>query len=541
MAEIVEYRVERTLDELNLLVEFGIFTQNEAKEIVAKRERFEYTLRRKTKSKLDYLKYIRFETNLLESIEKYKKRIISDYYNSKKSSDTVEEIERKILLLQAKKLNDIIRSRSTHISSLFRKLTIKFQFDKKLWLAYIEFAKTRNWNNRVTALYWRLLRVAGDDQSIWLQAAAHEVEVNKTYDIARGLYLKALRHHPKCPKVWVEYFKMELKYMEVIDKRARIVFKTLESVDDKNTQKSGEEDIWADTSSELKEEEPTQNEDLDKASDNEPSKNEDTEDNEKNKPPVVKPLDEDDAILLGRLPKLVYDNALIALDSISESNDFITNVMQSILTSNEETKGLISVKEHIMQDLEHRNSSNDPRVSKDLLNACNTAESLEAYLRDKNLSKSFKRIKKHERSKLDHLYECYEASGIESTRSMFSTYEKSVKNQTLSLYVGMIQVELWELKKDNSPESIDRIRSIYDKALMKFGKTKPKLWYEYLQFEHIHAKNLTDLDRINHLYQRALATLEASKVDKFLEKYTLIRVNSSATDIEYSDYSDLED
>lgn len=380
MAEIVDYRVEKTLDELKLLVDFGIFDEQHAKEIVAKREQFEYLLRRRTKSKLEFTKYIKFEMNLLNSIEKYRKTVLRT-----KPKDPSEELDHKILKLQAKKLSDIIRSRSAHISFLFRRLTTSFQFDKRLWLAYIDFAKQRKWNARVSALYWRLLRVVSDDEDIWVAAAMHEVQVNETIDTAKKIYLMGLRHHPKS---------------------IRILSKLAEICD---------------------------------------------------------------------------------AESLKKYREAIAN------------------------------------------EATETAD------------KRTKKSKAPQQSKMEILYECYDSKGLDETRKLFEDLEKSVKNQTLSLYVGMIQVESWQLAKDKSKDQLDRLRAIYNKALLKFGRTKAKLWYEYLQFEYQNAKTLDDFERINQLYTRAQATLDPSKVDRVIEKYNLMQVNPSKTDIEYSDYSDLED
>lgn len=391
MAEIVEYRVEKTRGEIELLVEFGIFTKEAAKEILAKRENFEYTLRRRTKSKLDHLKYIRFEINMLDAIEKYKKQVIRDYEKHKKETGE-EDLDRKILMLQAKKLNNVVRSRCAHISSLFRKLTTGFQFDKKLWLAYIDFAKSRKWNSRVTALYWRLLRVSGDDPDLWLAATQHEIEANKAYNTARGLFVRALRHHPISKKICSAYLKMETDL--------------------------GTEDI----------------------------------------------------------------------DSLRE------------------------LAEKMIQEEDKQQQT-------------------EVETRNKPRSKSC----------MDRIYECYDSRGLDETRNYFKELEGSVQNRKLSLYVAMIQVETWQVAKVKSQEQLNRIRSIYDKALMKFGESKPKLWYEYIHFEHEHAKNLNDFERINQLYSRAQATLHPSKVDRVIQKYTLLQANPSKKDIEYSDYSDLDD
>lgn len=387
MAEIVEYRIDRTLDELKLLVDFGIFDDQHAKEVIRQREIFEYGLRRRTKSKLDYLKYIRFETNLLHSIEKYRKTIL------KNSESLEDEIDRKIFRLQSKKLNEIIKCRSAHINALYRKLVTKFQFDKRLWIAYIEFATERKWMKRVSALYWRLLRVASSDESTWISAAQHEIDVNRDQNTARKLYLMGLRHHPKS---------------------------------------------------------------------------------------------------LGILTKL------------EELCD---------------TETVRKYKEQVEQ--EKARYVGEPATLSNQTAASEPAQG---------------------RSRMDIIYECYETKGIEETRKLYSTMENRIKEQTLSLYVGMIQVECWQLPKDNSTGQLDRVRAIYDKALTKFGRDKAKLWYEYLQFEHQHAKTLDDLERMNQIYNRAQASLDFSKVDRVIEKYTMLQVNQpSRVDIEYSDYSDLDD
>lgn len=535
MAEIVEYRVERTLDEVNLLVEFGIFDKEYAKEILAKRQQFEYALRRRTKNKLDSLKYIKFEINLLESIEKYKRTVLKNHFkeSSEDSLEKLDEIERKILLLQAKKLNDIIRSRSAHVSSLFRKLATKYQFDTKLWLAYIEFAKNRKWNTRVSALYWRLLRVAGNDESIWVQAAEHEIEVNKAYDTARGLYLRALRHHPKSWNLWSKYFIMEMKFMDIVAQRARIVFRVTtdtssEAMTDDNSRSNNNSshDIWADTAeniNELEDADMTAEKSLDG----------------ENRVPEVKSIDENDDIINGKLPKIVYDNASKSIEIITGFSSFIVIILNYIYNISEKSKGSISVEEYILEDLKQNGES---KICSELLSKCKDQKSLQEYVQETESSSRSKRAKTHECTKMDLLYESYETKGIDATRSLFEKSEKFIKNQTLSLYVGMIQVELWELKKyPNDQDIFKRIRSIYDKALLKFGKEKPKLWYEYIQFEHNNSKSLDDFDRVNQLYSRAQKTLDPSKVDRLIEKYTLIHVNSSNAELEYSDYSDLEE
>lgn len=534
MAEVVDYRVEKTIDELNLLVEFGLFKKQHAKDILAQREKFEYTLRRRNRTKLDYLKYIKFEWNLLESIDAYRKTVTKNLHKAKKSSNKEEELERRILILQTKKLNDIIRSRSAHISSLFRRLTTSFQFDKDLWETYIDFAKSRKWNTRVSALYWRLLRVAAQDPKIWIRAASHEVDVNRAYDTARGLYLRSLRHHPQSVDIWFEYFKLEVNFMDMMDQRARIVFKTLKALkDDESDGKDGATEAGWDedpNGENLGFEEDVEDEKAD-------AQAEDHLKDDEKRPEAIKPIEESDEIISGHLPKVVYKNASKAFKNPADLQKFIVLIMSYLLSADIKANGLDKLKEYISTDLK----STDDIAQRKLGENCCDKEYLSQL--GSELSSSHSPTKKLKpssvsKTKLDLLYECYESKGIEETRILYQKFDSSVRDQTLSLYVGMIQVETWQLVKDQSKDQLDRIRNVFERALWKFGKKKPKLWYEYLQFEHKYLKDLKDIETMNAIYLRGQATLEPKKAQLLIEKYNQFQVNN---EVEYSDYSDLDD
>lgn len=202
--------------------------------------------------------------------------------------------------------------------------------------------------------------------------------------------------------------------------------------------------------------------------------------------------------------------------------------------------GLTNIKKFILSNLQKRLDDGDQRVTQDLLNACQDPENLKELMSRPESSAKKQRLAQ-KLSNMEKLYECYESNGIEDTRELFKKLSGSVKNHSLSLYVGMIQVEQWQMKKDTSHEQISRIRSIFETALQKYGRVKAKLWYEYLQFEYEHSKSMEDLERINQIYLRAQSTLVPSKVDRVIERYAIIQTKQSNTDIEYSDYSDLED
>ncbi|NXS54063.1 UTP6 protein, partial [Brachypteracias leptosomus] len=50
--------------------------------------------------------------------------------------------------------------------------------------------------------------------ALWIMAAKWEMETQLSSESARHLFLRALRFHPECPKLYQEYFRMELMHAE---------------------------------------------------------------------------------------------------------------------------------------------------------------------------------------------------------------------------------------------------------------------------------------------------------------------------------------
>ncbi|KAK7345691.1 hypothetical protein VNO77_16301 [Canavalia gladiata] len=64
MADVVQYKLERMLDELDGLEQHGLFSRREIAEIVKQRRKFEYRLQRPCPLKHDFLAYVQYETQL---------------------------------------------------------------------------------------------------------------------------------------------------------------------------------------------------------------------------------------------------------------------------------------------------------------------------------------------------------------------------------------------------------------------------------------------------------------------------------------------
>lgn len=77
MADTVRYLMEEMVPELEELEQKGYFSRKEVKQIVQRRQEFEYQLKRRAALKQDYYRYIEYETKLedLRQLRKRKLRI----------------------------------------------------------------------------------------------------------------------------------------------------------------------------------------------------------------------------------------------------------------------------------------------------------------------------------------------------------------------------------------------------------------------------------------------------------------------------------
>ncbi|XP_038613381.1 U3 small nucleolar RNA-associated protein 6 homolog [Tachyglossus aculeatus] len=191
MAEIVEQRIEDRLPEFEQLERVGLFTRKEIKAIIKKVSALEYKIQRRALFKEDFISYIQYEINLLELI---KKRRARTGYSFKK-----EEIEYSII---------------RRIQGVFRRATAKWQDDIQLWLSHVAFCKKWNMKTQLSKLFSSLLAIHPNKPALWIMAAKWEMEDRLSSESARHLFLRALRFHPESPKLYQEYFRMELMHAE---------------------------------------------------------------------------------------------------------------------------------------------------------------------------------------------------------------------------------------------------------------------------------------------------------------------------------------
>lgn len=222
MAEVVELRLERGLNELLELERTGLFTKDEIKTIVRKREDFEYKLQRMAKKKEDYLKYITYEMSLLQLVRVRRKKTSGSSQGGRIASTAEKSIGKRI-------------------AAIYRSLVFKYQSDLSLWLSYLDFCQSMDWRGTVSGVYGQILQRHPHQEHLWVAAAKFELEVNLTVQPARQILQRALRINDQSPLIWREYFKLEVMYADKIYARRRIL--TNGSSNNENLSKNDMNDI----------------------------------------------------------------------------------------------------------------------------------------------------------------------------------------------------------------------------------------------------------------------------------------------------------
>ncbi|XP_073309174.1 uncharacterized protein [Primulina huaijiensis] len=200
MADVVQFKLERMLDELDDLERRGLFSRREIAEIVKRRRKFEYRLKRPSPLKQDFLAYIDYEKNL-ESLRLLRKKSFSNNSGGKKSKKSVSDY-----------------AGVSRILETYRLATNRFKGDIELWFQYLEFCRARG-NGRMKKALAQLVRFHPKVPGVWIYAAAWEFDQNLNVAAARSLMQNGLRACPTSEDLWIEYIRMELTYLNKLKAR----------------------------------------------------------------------------------------------------------------------------------------------------------------------------------------------------------------------------------------------------------------------------------------------------------------------------------
>lgn len=218
MADVVQYRLERMVDELDDLERRGLFTRREISEIVKKRRHFEYRLKRPCSLKEDYLSYIDYESHL-DSLRKLRKKslLLDTTQNDNIENDSNKKKNKK---KWKKSISDFACTR--RILDIYRLACVRYKGDIDLWFRYLEFCRERG-HGKMKQVLAQVLRFHPKVPGLWIYAAAWEFDHNLNVAAARALMQSGLRACPDSEDLWVEYLRMELTYLNKLKARKAVL------------------------------------------------------------------------------------------------------------------------------------------------------------------------------------------------------------------------------------------------------------------------------------------------------------------------------
>ena len=128
MADVVQYRLERMITELDDLERRGLFSRREIAEIVKQRRKFEYRLKRPSLIKSDFEAYIDYEKKI-DALRLLRKKAVA------------REMKEKGNKKMKKSVSDF--AGVSRILEIYRLATNRFKGDIELWFRYLEFCRER--------------------------------------------------------------------------------------------------------------------------------------------------------------------------------------------------------------------------------------------------------------------------------------------------------------------------------------------------------------------------------------------------------------
>ncbi|GFP90177.1 U3 small nucleolar RNA-associated protein 6 [Phtheirospermum japonicum] len=230
MADVVQYKLERMLTELDDLERRGLFSRREIAEIVKQRRKFEYRLKRPSPLKQDFVAYIDYEKQL-DALRLLRKKSLLRKSGTKKSKKSVSDF-----------------AGVARILDIYRLATTRFKGDIELWFQYLEFCRARR-NGRMKKALGQIVNLHPKVPGVWIYAAAWEFDTNLNVTAARSLMLSGLRMCPSSQDLWVEYLRMELTYLTKL--KARKVALGENVVNKPLVPKNADEEQWRNENKEL--------------------------------------------------------------------------------------------------------------------------------------------------------------------------------------------------------------------------------------------------------------------------------------------------
>ena len=207
MTDSAQHYIELLSDDLYDLCEKSLLDLQEVREITKKMSTFENRLQRRISKKQDFLSYVSFLISLKTLLSLRKKRLgIEDKCHSADA-------------MPIKKIHQV-----------FARATKKFSADLDLWLEYIKHCIQFESTKVLSRVFGQALLLHPLEVKLWILASRFEMENQSNMPAARTLMHRALRIIPENEELWLEYFRLELLYLDKLNKRKEMMLggKTME-------------------------------------------------------------------------------------------------------------------------------------------------------------------------------------------------------------------------------------------------------------------------------------------------------------------------
>jgi U3 small nucleolar RNA-associated protein 6 len=255
MAEQVQSILERMVIPLKDLRSRNIFTPSEIQHIVNRRRRSEYTLQRRSGAVLlsDYLTYIEEEVQLEQLRKLRKEKVLLEWndkvrHRSSKDSDDEQQQQQQAVYKTSGPGDSHIIS---HIHFLYQRTLRKFQYPLDVLLTYANFAKDTKGFKVLSYIYAMGIQYHPRVVGLWIEAAnfeyfgyvaqdyetttsgnegnesrssnIHTKIVGSSIRNARILLQRGLRINKCSIELWIQYFTLELHYVQKLHGRKEIL------------------------------------------------------------------------------------------------------------------------------------------------------------------------------------------------------------------------------------------------------------------------------------------------------------------------------
>mmetsp|Transcript_25621 Transcript_25621/g.56071 ORF Transcript_25621/g.56071 Transcript_25621/m.56071 type:complete len:665 (-) Transcript_25621:2353-4347(-) len=250
MADSVDAAMDAMVPALQDLLSKGIFSDQEIRAIVSRRRQYEYLLRRRQARKADFLAYIEDETKLerLRSLRN-RKLLARKRYEEQKDKRLADKEgkgrhgDKKTTTKKASysSIGDASIVQLIHL--IYTRAIRKWRDDVALHLEHAQFAKNAKSWKKLGRIYTEALQLHPHNIVLWIEAASHEyfgqtdhgTEPDRESESdsiassggsvanARVLLQRGLRVNPWSKDLWLQYFSLELHYIQKLRGRREIL------------------------------------------------------------------------------------------------------------------------------------------------------------------------------------------------------------------------------------------------------------------------------------------------------------------------------